>query len=288
MITRNLAKILKKLNKTNKFSRFCHPVTKTVATPAITSGIVETPPTTSSATVGEFDDSESNCSSNDDLSDEDMHRAYKEMYNKLIQVCKINKSLEIHVVELYKEKDVLKKVVINYKFLAIGKERKFQEIRLQLENMQNSLKMLNSGKAKLEHILSIGKSSGDYHGLGYTGESSSSKTVIVKDSSIHEPSPQLGSTDPLEAEEWLTSLQIVLNFIELTEQEKMLDMFCPKITVVTDNGERQPTTVAECVGRAPCAECHLAQAKQEKAKFFEEKKKDKLQSQQNQGNQPNN
>ncbi|GMN61625.1 hypothetical protein TIFTF001_030724 [Ficus carica] len=29
-----------------------------------------------------------------------------------------------------------------------------------------------------------------------------------------------GFTDPLEAEEWLTSLQIVLNFMDLTEQEK--------------------------------------------------------------------
>ena len=31
-----------------------------------------------------------------------------------------------------------------------------------------------------------------------------------------------GSTDLLEAEEWLTSLQIILNFMNLTEQEKVL------------------------------------------------------------------
>ena len=114
------------------------------------------------------------------------------MYNKLVQVCQINKSLEIHVAKLYKDKDVLKKAVINYKFLAIEKERKFQEIRLELENTQKSLKMLNSSTAKLDHILSIGKLNGDHCGLGYTGESSSSKTVIVKDTSIHEPSPQSG------------------------------------------------------------------------------------------------
>ncbi|GMN46182.1 hypothetical protein TIFTF001_015360 [Ficus carica] len=36
------------------------------------------------------------------------------------------------------------------------------------------------------------------------------------------PSEFEGSTDPLEAEEWLISLQIVLNFIDLTEQEKVL------------------------------------------------------------------
>ena len=31
-----------------------------------------------------------------------------------------------------------------------------------------------------------------------------------------------GSTDPLEAEEWLTSLQMILDFMNLTEQEKVL------------------------------------------------------------------
>ncbi|GMN64712.1 hypothetical protein TIFTF001_033766 [Ficus carica] len=112
-----------------------------------------------------------------------------------------------------------------------------------------------------------------------------------------------GSTDPLEAEEWLTFLQVILNFMDLTKQEKefnekfynhmamkvqqnefnnikrILDIFSPKIAVVTDSGERQPTTVAEYVGKALRTEYHLAQAKQEKAKIFEENKKDKLQSQ---------
>ncbi|GMN48353.1 hypothetical protein TIFTF001_017529 [Ficus carica] len=152
-----------------------------------------------------------------------------------------------------------------------------------------------------------------------------------------------GSTDHLEAEEWLTSLQIVLNFMYLTEQEKefndkfynrmamkaqqnefnnikqgsmsvieavrkfdqlarlcphlvltedervrrMLDMFHPEIAVVIDSGERPPTIVAECVERALRVKYRLAQAKQDRANFFEEKKKYKLQSKQNQGNQPN-
>ncbi|GMN64787.1 hypothetical protein TIFTF001_033878 [Ficus carica] len=173
------------------------------------------------------------------------------------------------------------------------------------------------------------------------------------------------STNPLVAEEWLTSLQIVLNFMDLTDQEKvfcasyvmkkdarywwetvqmrrnvlemtwndfiqefndklynrmamkaqqnefknikqgtmsvtevvrkfdqlarlcphlvptedervrrMLDMFHPEIAVIIDSGEKPPTTVAECVERALRAEYRLAQAKQERAKFFEEKKKE--------------
>ncbi|GMN36082.1 hypothetical protein TIFTF001_042369 [Ficus carica] len=160
-----------------------------------------------------------------------------------------------------------------------------------------------------------------------------------------------GSTNPLEAEEWLTSLQIETvqmrrNVLEMTwndfiqefndkfynrmamkaqqnefnnikqdtmsvtvavrkfdqlarlcphlvptEDERvrrMLDMFPPEIAIVIDSGEKPPTTVAECVERALRAEYRLAQAKQERAKFFEEKKKEKSQSKQNQGNQLNN
>ncbi|GMN28144.1 hypothetical protein TIFTF001_001933 [Ficus carica] len=60
-------------------------VTKSIATPVTTSGTVATPPVTSSQTVAKFDDFGSACSSDDDdLSFEDIQRAYKEMYNKLI------------------------------------------------------------------------------------------------------------------------------------------------------------------------------------------------------------
>ncbi|GMN22658.1 hypothetical protein TIFTF001_045687 [Ficus carica] len=40
-----------------------------------------------------------------------------------------------------------------------------------------------------------------------------------------------GSTNPLEAEEWLTSLQIVLNFMNLTDQEKV---FCASYVMKKD------------------------------------------------------
>ncbi|GMN56219.1 hypothetical protein TIFTF001_025336 [Ficus carica] len=40
-----------------------------------------------------------------------------------------------------------------------------------------------------------------------------------------------GSTNPLEAEEWLTSLQIVLNFMDLTDQEKV---FCASYVMKND------------------------------------------------------
>ena len=43
-----------------------------------------------------------------------------------------------------------------------------------------SLKMLNSGSSKLDHILLVRKASRDQRGLGFIGEASKSKTVFVK------------------------------------------------------------------------------------------------------------
>ncbi|GMN64836.1 hypothetical protein TIFTF001_033914 [Ficus carica] len=105
-------------------------------------------------------------------------------------MCKINKNLEEQIAELHNEKDVWKKAMINYEFLAVDKEMKFQKTRLELENTRKSLKMLNSDTVKLDHNLSIGKSSGDHHDLSYKGESSSSRTMFFRGTSIHEPSPE--------------------------------------------------------------------------------------------------
>ena len=45
--------------------------------------------------------------------------------------------------------------------LITEKEFKLKEVSLELERTQNSLKMLNSGTSKLEHILTIGKPNRD-------------------------------------------------------------------------------------------------------------------------------
>lgn len=93
----------------------------------------------------------------------------------------------MRVDELVKEKDVLKKATINFELLITEKEKKLQESRAKLENTQKNLKMLNSGTNKLDHILSLGKSSDDRHGLRYAGESTTSKIVFVKESPTPEP-----------------------------------------------------------------------------------------------------
>ena len=52
--------------------------------------------------------------------------------------------------------------------------------------------MLNSDTAKLDHILSMGNSSGDHHGLGYTRECFSTKAVFGKGISPPKSCPQSG------------------------------------------------------------------------------------------------
>ena len=50
------------------------------------------------------------------------------MYDNWVKVCKKNKVLKKKIVELNKEKDVMKRAAINYEFFALDKERKIQQI----------------------------------------------------------------------------------------------------------------------------------------------------------------
>ena len=49
------------------------------------------------------------------------------MYNNWLNVCKENKCLKEKIVELTKEREVMKRAVNNYEFLAIEKERKVKK-----------------------------------------------------------------------------------------------------------------------------------------------------------------
>ncbi|XP_024030940.1 uncharacterized protein LOC112094406 [Morus notabilis] len=126
-------------------------------------------------------------SDGEELTEETIQEAYETMFNKWVLVVKKNKSLRERVDELIKENDVLKRATVNYEFQAVENEKKLQETRAELEHTQKSLKIMNSGTTKLDHILSIGKASGDRHGLGYIGESSTSKKVFVKKTSAPKP-----------------------------------------------------------------------------------------------------
>ena len=94
----------------------------------------------------------------------------------------MNKSLKERIVELTKEKNMMKRTTINYEFLVSEKERKIQQISNELINTQKNLKMLNSGSTKLDQILTMGQFS--KHGLRYNGTTNTvataSKTMFVK------------------------------------------------------------------------------------------------------------
>ena len=79
------------------------------------------------------------------------------MYNNWLKVCKLNKSSKERIVELTKEKDVMKIVAINYEFLTSEREIKIQQNSHELINTQKNLKILNSGSTKLDQILTMGQ-----------------------------------------------------------------------------------------------------------------------------------
>lgn len=132
--------------------------------------------------VRDFSDSHSS-SDAEELTKETIQEAYETMFNKWFLVIKMNKSLPEQVNELIKENDVFKRATVNYYFQAVKTEKKLQE----LKHTEKSLKMMNSDIAKLDHILSLGKVSVDHHGLVYTGESSNSNIVFVKETPAPKP-----------------------------------------------------------------------------------------------------
>ena len=130
------------------------------------SASVITDAATSKTTNSDFDavaisDPKSDLDSSDkeEPSTEDIQEAYQIMYENWLKVCKTNKSLKEKIVKLNKEKEVMKRAAVNYEFLASERERKIQQISIELTNTQKSLKMLNSGSTKLDHILSMGQTS---------------------------------------------------------------------------------------------------------------------------------
>ncbi|GMN19175.1 hypothetical protein TIFTF001_048591 [Ficus carica] len=166
------------------------------------------------------------------------------------------------------------------------------------------------------------------------------------DSSRRMKAPEFeGSTNPIDADNWLIDLQVILNFLRLNDQEKilcasfvlkkdarlwweavqirwdvtqmtwedfveefkekilqhrsygsstgrthserdkvrkMMKMFRSDLAVVINSGPYPPTTVADYVSRAVRAEYWVGQNREQRAKFFQEKREEKAQVKQNQ------
>nr|GMN29265.1 hypothetical protein TIFTF001_049511 [Ficus carica] len=72
---------------------------------------------------------------------------------------------------------------------------------------------------------------------------------------------------------------------ERDKVRRMMRMFRPDLAVVISSGPHPPLTVAECVSRAIRAEYWVGQNKEQRAKFFQEKREEKAQAKQNQAKQ---
>ncbi|GMN74873.1 hypothetical protein TIFTF001_054469 [Ficus carica] len=62
----------------------------------------------------------------------------------------------------------------------------------------------------------------------------------------------------------------------------MMRMFRSDLAVVINSGPYPPTTVTDCVSRAIRAEYWVGQNREQRAKFFKDKKEEKAQAKQNQ------
>ncbi|KAL5540354.1 hypothetical protein UlMin_043023 [Ulmus minor] len=130
---------------------------------------------------------------------------------------------------------------------------------------------------------------------------------LYKRFSNMKPAEFEGSTNPLDAEEWISSIQTIMEFMELNDRERV---FCasymlkkearywwesvkarrdvqlmtwaefveefnrkPDISLAIESGGDQPKTTSDCIERAFRAEHRLNQLKEMKAKTFEAKKK---------------
>ncbi|GMN33286.1 hypothetical protein TIFTF001_044779 [Ficus carica] len=72
---------------------------------------------------------------------------------------------------------------------------------------------------------------------------------------------------------------------ERDKVRKMMKMFRSDLAVVINSGPYPPTTVADCVSRAVRAEYWVGQNREQRAKFYQEKREEKAQVKQNQAKQ---
>jgi len=128
--------------------------------------------TASASATGPATESDIVQSDDDDasISDEEFDENYKALYEHCVKVVEENSVLS-------KEKLKLEAKIVETLKFAAEKEEEASQAKVQLEETQKNLRMLNNGTKKLDHILNIGKS--DKCGLGFKGNPSKSDPVFV-------------------------------------------------------------------------------------------------------------
>ncbi|KFK23491.1 hypothetical protein AALP_AAs61749U000100, partial [Arabis alpina] len=111
-------------------------------------------------------------SDDDNINDEDFEKNYQMLYEHWLKLVEENSLLA-------KEKDKMEAQIVEAQKYAAEKEEEATQARVQLEETQKQLRMLNNGTDQLNHLLNIGKSPRERHGLGFTGNSSQMECVFV-------------------------------------------------------------------------------------------------------------
>ncbi|XP_020872583.1 uncharacterized protein LOC110226192 [Arabidopsis lyrata subsp. lyrata] len=119
------------------------------------------------------------------VDDEEFAENYRALYEHWLKMVEENSVLT-------KEKLKLEAKVIEVQKYAAEKEEEASQAKVQLEETQKNLRMLNNGTKKLDHILNIGKI--DKCGLGFEGKLSKSDPVFVYGGKITSGSGSVSET----------------------------------------------------------------------------------------------
>ncbi|KAG7561235.1 Zinc finger CCHC-type superfamily [Arabidopsis thaliana x Arabidopsis arenosa] len=136
----------------------------------------------SASATSENDECESDAES---IDDEEFAENYRALYEHWLKMVEENSVLT-------KEKLKLEAKVIEAQKYAAEKEEEASQAKVQLEETQKNLRMLNNGTKKLDHILNIGKT--DKCGLGFEGKLPKSDPVFVYGGKITSGSGSVSET----------------------------------------------------------------------------------------------
>ena len=108
--------------------------------------------------------------------DESLQEVYEKIYAQWLKVCASNQASngEIQVLRDLNAKAESK--ISELELLLTEKSENLNSVTTELERTQKSLRLLNNGSSKMDHLIITSKSFGDHGGIGY---SSGSKTVFI-------------------------------------------------------------------------------------------------------------
>ena len=112
--------------------------------------------------------------------DESLQKAYEKIYTQWLTVYATNQAMSSEIQNLRNLKVKAKGKVLQLEALLAEKDENLKFVAIKLEKTQKMLRLLNNETSKLDHLITTGKSFGGHSGVGYKGESSSTKIVFVK------------------------------------------------------------------------------------------------------------